>query len=255
MTESVFIPPAPLKSVDSVATAARIARSTLSVESSIADMERFHEWFTERGEKNVAKVERIALHDLVGWHTSASTGNIGHDSGKFFTVEGLEIQLSDGPVPSWDQPIIVQPEFGILGVLVKEFDGILHFLMQAKNEPGNCNGVQLSPTVQATKSNYTRIHRGSPVPYLEYFQDTNRHHVISDVLQSEQGSWFYVKRNRNMVVEVDEDIPLLENFHWLTLGQLHRLQTGGQPHQHGRAHGAELPALLRRRSGDCLSLR
>jgi oxidase EvaA len=100
---------------------------------------------------------------------------------------------------------------------------VLHCLMQAKAEPGNCNGVQLSPTVQATRSNYTRVHGGKPVPYLEYFQDTLRHNVIADVRQSEQGSWFQHKRNRNMAVEVTEDVELLDGFCWLTLGQVHRL--------------------------------
>ena len=34
------------------------------------------------------------------------------------------------------------------------------YLLQSKIEPGNINGVQLSPTVQATKSNYLRKHGG-----------------------------------------------------------------------------------------------
>ena len=52
---------------------------------------------------------------------------------------------------SWDQPIIDQPEIGFLGILCKEIKGSLHFLLQAKIEPGNKNFVQLSPTLQATR--------------------------------------------------------------------------------------------------------
>jgi oxidase EvaA len=47
--------------------------------------------------------------------------------------------------------------------------------------------------------------------------------VLADVRQSEQGSWFNQKRNRNVILEVAEDVPLLPGFHWLTLGQVHRL--------------------------------
>ncbi|ADG80062.1 NDP-hexose 23-dehydratase OS=Tsukamurella paurometabola (strain ATCC 8368 / DSM / CCUG 35730/ CIP 100753 / JCM 10117 / KCTC 9821 / NBRC 16120 / NCIMB 702349/ NCTC 13040) OX=521096 GN=Tpau_3481 PE=4 SV=1 [Tsukamurella paurometabola] len=161
---------------------------------------------------------------MKGWNFDPGTGNLGHTSGKFFTVEGLAVSVeSDAPVPRWSQPIINQPEIGILGIIIKEFDGVLHCLMQAKMEPGNCNGVQLSPTVQATRSNYTRVHGGNAVPYLEYFRQPHGHRVIADVLQSEQGSWFYQKRNRNVVVEVTDDVPLLEDFCWLTIGQLHSL--------------------------------
>ncbi|MFD9074046.1 NDP-hexose 2,3-dehydratase family protein [Streptomyces lasiicapitis] len=42
-----------------------------------------------------------------------------------------------------------------------------HFPLRAKAEPGNVNGVHLSPTVQAAKSNYSRAHGGSSVPYLD----------------------------------------------------------------------------------------
>lgn len=95
--------------------------------------------------------------------------------------------------------------------------------MQAKSEPGNVNGVQISPTVQATKSNYMRVHHGKPVPYLELFRNAPPERMLADVLQSEQGSWFYHKRNRNMIVEVTEELPLGEDFCWLTIRQLHDL--------------------------------
>ncbi|MFF4729938.1 NDP-hexose 2,3-dehydratase family protein [Streptomyces mirabilis] len=165
--------------------------------------------------------ETVPLDHLHGWHHDRSTGFIAHESGRFFSVEGLLVERQS-PGAAWGQPIINQPETGILGFLVKEFDGILHILMQLKAEPGNRNGLQLSPTVQATKSNYTGIHGGLPVPYLEYFQEPGRR-IIADVRQSEQGSRFLRKRNRNMIVETTEPVEARDGFVWLTLGQLHRL--------------------------------
>lgn len=97
--------------------------------------------------------------------------------------------------------------------------------MQAKPEPGNINTFQLSPTVQATRSNYIRLHGGKSTPYLEYFLGGKRDHVLIDQLQSEQGARFFHKRNRNIIVRLldNEEIELKPNFRWLTLGQIQSL--------------------------------
>lgn len=169
-------------------------------------------------------VERVPLQTLTQWNSDPDSGVIRHASGKFFTIQGVEVHISKGPSShQWSQPIILQPEIGILGILVKEFNKVPHYLMQLKAEPGNRNGIQLSPTVQATRSNYTRVHGGSAIPYLDYFRERDRHRVVSDVRQSEQGSWFLQKRNRNMVVEVSDDVEVLDGFHWLTIAQIHDL--------------------------------
>ncbi|MFC9975273.1 NDP-hexose 2,3-dehydratase family protein [Spirillospora sp. NPDC127200] len=174
-------------------------------------------------QRRALPVERLPLAELDGWSFAPGSGNLRHRSGRFFTVEGLHAHTDHGPVPEWTQPIIVQRDIAILGILAKEIDGVLHFLLQAKMEPGNVNLVQLSPTVQATSSNYTRAHEGTLPPYLEYFLDPSRGRVLVDVLQSEQGSWFHHKRNRNVVIEVSEDVPEDDRFRWLPLGEIHRL--------------------------------
>ena len=194
--------------------AERLARSAAATEGVGIGTSDVPYWLATRGR---ARVRQISFAELDGWSFAADTGNLGHRSGRFFTVEGLHVVRPD---TEWQQPIIVQPEIGILGILAKEFDGILHFLMQAKMEPGNPNLVQLSPTVQATRSNYTTAHGGAKVKYLDYFLHCDRDRVLTDVLQSEHGAWFYQKRNRNMIVEVDEDVPLDDDFRWFTLGQL-----------------------------------
>ncbi|MGC9543277.1 NDP-hexose 2,3-dehydratase family protein [Streptomyces sp. UG1] len=187
-------------------------------ESSLA---AFHTWWAERQSANRFDVERIPFEKMDDWHFDPATGNLGHASSRFFTIEGLDISTGGGA--TWSQPIIHQPEIGILGILAKRFDGVLHFLMQAKMEPGNVNTLQLSPTVQATRSNYTRVHRGGATRYLEFFRERGRGTVLADVLQSEQGAWFWHKHNRNMVVEAIEDVPVHEDFRWVTLRQLREL--------------------------------
>ncbi|WP_406728600.1 NDP-hexose 2,3-dehydratase family protein [Streptomyces sp. GD-15H] len=206
-------------------TATRFAASALARESRVPGPAP-DDWIAERGRAGALHVERIPLADLTGWSFAPGTGDLRHDSGRFFSVEGLSVRRETGPVKSWSQPVLVQSDIGVLGLLVKEFDGVLHFLMQAKMEPGNATRTQLCPTVQATRSNYSGVHGGSPVPYLEYFLRPGRGRVLVDVLQSEMGSWFHRKRNRNMVVEAPDEVPVGDDFRWMTLGevlgQLHR---------------------------------
>ncbi|GAA4107596.1 NDP-hexose 2,3-dehydratase family protein [Streptomyces sp. NPDC048491] len=203
--------------------AERVTRSAASLATPTSTLDGFREWWRRQQAGDTSRVERIAFDELRSWSFEARTGNLVHDSGGFYTIEGLRVHRDTGPVATWDQPIIHQPEIGILGIVTKEFDGVLHFLMQAKMEPGNFGGLQLSPTVQATRSNYRRVHSGRAVSYVEYFTGEHRPRVLADARQSEQGSWFYRKRNRNVVVEVTDDIELLDGFRWLTLGQLHHL--------------------------------
>jgi len=192
-------------------------------ERTAISMAEFFDWYAGRARENRQDVTPMPLADLSGWHFQVDTGNLAHDSGRFFSVEGLRVRTDHGGDRRWSQPIIVQPEVGLLAILVKEFGGVPHYLMQAKVEPGNVNGLQLSPTVQATRSNYTRVHGGGGIPYLEHFTEPRRGRVLVDVLQSEQGAWFLHKRNRNMIVEVTEDVPVGDDFCWLTLEQIRQL--------------------------------
>ncbi|BCL25315.1 NDP-hexose 2,3-dehydratase family protein [Streptomyces aurantiacus] len=181
-------------------------------------------WLAERARAHRFTVRRAPLDRLDGWSFAPGTGDLVHSSGRFFSVRGLDVTLDEGPHRHWQQPVIHQPEVGILGMLAKEFDGVLHFLLQAKMEPGNPNLLQLSPTVQATRSNYQRVHEGAAVSYLEHFTDPARGRVLADSLQSEHGSWFYRKSNRNMLVEAtDAHVPCQAGFRWLTLGQIGEL--------------------------------
>ncbi|QMU70545.1 NDP-hexose 2,3-dehydratase family protein [Streptacidiphilus sp. P02-A3a] len=180
----------------------------------------------ERAAASSFSVEQVPLGSLADWRLD---DRISHSSGRFFTVEGLSVQTNFGPTPQWCQPIIVQPDIGVLGILVKRIHGVYHFLMQAKMEPGNSALVQYSATVQATPSNYQRVHGGKSTPYLDYFLNPGTRVVIFDQLLSEHSSWYLYKRNRNMIVEIPahEEVPIAAEFTWLTLGQLRRLLARG----------------------------
>ncbi|MGV4924095.1 NDP-hexose 2,3-dehydratase family protein [Streptomyces sp. BHT-5-2] len=183
----------------------------------------FRHWLDEQRRGDTHRVQRIPLDRMTKWRTDARTGNLQHESGRFFTIEGLEVSHRDGLTARWTQPVIHQPEVGLLGLLTRQFAGEPYFLVQAKTEPGNCNGVQLSPTVQATRSNFTGVHGGSAVPYLDHFLRAGPRDVLVDVLQSEHGAWCFRKRNRNMVVRVSGSCEAADGFRWLSLAELHRL--------------------------------
>ena len=82
------------------------------------------------------------------------------------------------------------------------------------------NCVQISPTIQATKSNFQQAHGGKVPNYFSYFQNSKEYDIIFDQIQSEQGMRFYKKRNRNIMIRVDEEIEVLPAFKWMTLGQI-----------------------------------
>ena len=188
--------------------------------------EEILDWLTEINRQEHFRVEPVPLAELDRWAFDRWTGDLCHESGRFFSIRGLEVHCNLGPVKSWTQPIIDQPEVGILGIITQRIDGILYFLMQAKAEPGNINTFQLSPTVQATRSNYTGVHGGKSIPYLEHFLDPGgQTQVLVDQLQSEQGARFYRKRNRNIIIRLADDarIEIGEHFRWLTLRQIRRL--------------------------------
>jgi dTDP-4-dehydro-6-deoxy-alpha-D-glucopyranose 2,3-dehydratase len=180
-------------------------------------------WLEARRSASNFSVEQIPFKAADHWRFEQSSGNLVHDSGKFFRVAGIRVETNFGSVGKWEQPIIVQPEIGILGIITKRIGGIRYFLMQAKMEPGNVNIIQLSPTVQATRSNYTQVHKGKLPPYLDYFLSRKKSKFLVDALQTEQGGRFLKKRNRNMIVEVDEKIELLDDFCWLTFWEMREL--------------------------------
>jgi len=198
-------------------------KSALCKQGSYMSTSNVIEWLKKQNKEVRVNVNKIAFNDLSQWEFSKTDFNLKHHTGRFFSIDAIQIKTNWGGISQWEQPIINQHEIGYLGFVVKEIEGILHFLVQAKIEPGNVNYVQLSPTLQATRSNYEQAHKGKKPLYLEYFQKASSNQILLDQLQSEQGARFLKKRNRNIIINVEEDITVYTNFVWLTLGQLKEL--------------------------------
>ncbi|WP_281981289.1 NDP-hexose 2,3-dehydratase family protein, partial [Azonexus hydrophilus] len=127
-------------------TSLRFLKSSLVVDSATTPNATIANWLDEERQSASLSIERIPLTDLESWEFTEN-GCFAHRSKRFFSIQGIEVATDWGPITNWDQPIIDQPEVGFLGIIAREFDGILHFLMQAKVEPGNINAVQISPTL------------------------------------------------------------------------------------------------------------
>lgn len=189
--------------------------------------EALKQWYQRQVEKSGMSYELIPLIDCKGWSVDEKSGSLVHESGEFFSIDGIRVSNSSNRevTGGWDQPIVTQKGYdgGILGLIRTRKNGVPFYLVEAKSEPGNPNIVQISTTVQATFSNLKRAHGGNSTPYSEYFlkPENNDAQVIFSRWMSEDGGRLLNKRNKSMIVEVDKDIELInDRYRWVTLNDL-----------------------------------
>lgn len=175
-------------------------------------------WLEERKRDLKVHLERIPFCECSPWYYEETEGVIRNPKGTFFQITGLRQVKNNGEVN--EQPIIIQSEIGFLGILCCKIQGVWHYLMQAKIEPGNVNKVQISPTIQATKSNFTQQHGGAKPAFLDDFLNMSADHVLVDQIQSEQSSRFLGKRNRNVILTTDRPVEEPPTHRWMTLSQI-----------------------------------
>ena len=169
-------------------------------------MKHIKKWIFKQKKINNIFIKKKNLDDLVNWKVSKD--KIYHKTRKFFQIVGIRV-FTNLNKTTWDQPIMVQNENGILGIIRKKFNKEYKYLLQAKLEPGNINQLQLSPTVQATESNYKRVHGGKKTKFLEYF--IKKKFVVKSK-QSEQGLRYLNKFNTNYLVDIKKKLQLPKNF-------------------------------------------
>ena len=194
----------------------------------IIDFDGVVSWAEKVKDEFKTEVEELPLTSLEGWEVDSD--KIYHNSGKFFEILGLRVGSDAGREVSsgWDQPIVKEYNYdgGVLGLLRTYIEGLPHYLVQARFEPGNYGPIQISPTLQATFSNLNQEHGGRKPHYHEFFNDFNegKNYKFNSWL-SEDGGKFYKKRNRGLVKQVNyEDTYIVdENFKWVSLHQIKKL--------------------------------
>ncbi len=183
------------------------------------------DWLKERRDLYLVTVEEIGVNQTKGWKTDEKTGNILHESDKFFSIVGVTVQgAGDREVMSWSQPMLKQEETSISGVIMQKSDGVTRYLFYAKFEPGNIDLLQISPALQASEGNLSQAHNG-PRPRLAEYFDGTKGTLVKSVEGVEDGGRFYRKVNRSMVVEVDEseEVPVTPDYIWVTLPEIRSL--------------------------------
>jgi len=190
------------------------------------DFDYILDWFIKKRQQCDMIIEEIGIVDLDKWNIDQNLGNIKHESNGFFEIIGVKAKNTFdrevGP-KGWTQPIIAKNPGGILGLLMKKVNGIPHYLVQAKAEPGNIGKLQISPTLQATTSNLLKEHGGNKPLFAKYFDNPNEEKIIYAKWQSEDGGRFLQKSNYNMIVEINEEIEFPDYFIWMTLYQIKKM--------------------------------
>ena len=196
-----------------------IVKSWKNTKGSVNSMEQIMDWIDDRNKNLKVSIKKQEFSYDGFWYLDQADGYVRNKNNSFFQLAGFQ-EINEDRIVN-EQPIIIQHEIGYLGIICKMINGTLNFLMQAKVEPGNVNAIQISPTIQATKSNFTKRHGGNAPAYLEYFVNTSNYDVIVDQIQSEQSSRFYKKRNRNIIIDIGENKIQTQCSHmWMTLGQI-----------------------------------
>lgn len=182
-------------------------------------------WLDEKRKAAKFSAQLINLSQIRGWSAEPGTGNIHHESGGFFSIQGVRItSVGLREVNEWDQPIFTQKEGGILGLICKEEDRRILFLLNAKAEPGNIGPLQFAPTLQATWSNLNRAHKGKRPQFAEIMLGEVPSRLVYRSSHNEEGGRFWMKTNSNEIRLVDLKVTPLDcdsdQFIWASLTQI-----------------------------------
>ena len=204
-------------------------RERLAISKAVeaSDPQPIVDWREAKRKEIDFDAQLIRLDEVRGWRADED-GNIRHDSGQFFGVEGVRVQAGKlREVRGWDQPIYTQPEGGVLAMVARETpDAGVEFLLQAKAEPGNIGTLQLVPSLQCTWSNIRRVHQGANPPLTEILHSSEGVRWVYRAEHNEEGGRFWRKSNENAVLFLDDQSLIttdLSLFHWASLSQIKSL--------------------------------
>ncbi|WP_445374775.1 NDP-hexose 2,3-dehydratase family protein [Photorhabdus tasmaniensis] len=197
-----------------------ISRAGMCVISTVAEL---HSECHRRRAQLKAQLFRIPLSGLHQWSITEE-GFLAHRTGRFFRVVGARFEEPSTPGLVIERPMIDQAEIGILCLFVTVINGQYYGLITFKFEPGTPDGIEVAPSVQATRSNYQTVHGGMRVPGVEIALSKTVNTLV-DALQREQEEWFLGKVNRNRIILLDENESkrvemLIPDSYWVPISVL-----------------------------------
>ena len=176
-------------------------------------------WITEMKTRFELRAEAIPLGEVSNWRITER--KIVHESGNYFSVIAVAVEAVKREVSRWTQPLLMDSTRGLHGFITQKHGGVLHFLVQAKVEPGNIDVVDLAPTVSLSNIELKR-ESANEFPFLDRFLEARPDEIRYSVIQSEEGGRFFQLENRNTILEIDADevLDVPDYFTWMTLAQL-----------------------------------
>lgn len=174
------------------------------------------DWLKNLLNAEAFQLDHVSLASSNAW--KLQDGIIQHQTGRFFSVIGVSAVNNNGTIVQ--QPMLDQREIGTLAFIIRQRAETTELLVQAKAEPGNIGTIQLAPSFQATASNAARIHGGAPPPLHNWFGSCGQGTLIADGLQSEQGTRFFGKRNRNCTLLISGEVEHGQYHHWIPIKEL-----------------------------------
>ena len=185
---------------------------------------KYLNWFKKIYKYSKPKVYQVDLKKIKNWNFKKD--KIHHISNRFFSIKYYEVKNKFRKKSSiFYSPFIDQKEVGILGILIKKFKNDYKYLLQAKFEPGNINKIQISPTLQATKSNYTKVHKGKKANFVNLFLNAlNKKNYIFKKKLPEQGTRYLNKYNENIIIKIkNEKFEIPKGFLWVNKDEIKEL--------------------------------
>ena len=88
----------------------QLLKSALTITNPFNSIDDIKKWITQRNEAVQIVIENIRFGEMDKWKLDRENGLLKHTSGRFFTIEGINITTNWGKVGEWEQPIINQPE-------------------------------------------------------------------------------------------------------------------------------------------------
>ena len=182
-------------------------------------------WLKKRKRLDKTKVKIISIKSLKDWSVEMN-GNIFHKSKQFFSLKGVRTTNAyNREVKKWDQPLLFQKHGGILAIFVREKNGIIEFLLNARREPGDGNSeLKLCPSFSATQSNMNLAHGGKKTQLTDLV--LNNKNLICKTIHFEEGARFWKKPNQNLLIFLKKNQEKKikgKNFIWLNLSQIKKL--------------------------------
>ena len=129
-------------SIDFDSFHSRVIASAVDFDGALHDSSEIISWFTELKIYYELRVERIPLKFVKNWHVTPT--QIVHEKEKYFSIIAVAVQADNREVTHWTQPMIKPQKTGMVAYIAKSINGILHFLLQAKVEPGNFDIIEMA---------------------------------------------------------------------------------------------------------------